>query len=289
MDLEKTVASLERVISLGEELLTTFDINALLSNIVLNVQEIISVEGATLYLVDPIEKLMISHVIFSDRVEEIILNVDNTSIAGFTALNRQSLIIPDAYADLSKLFPALTFNKSVDSSSKFKTRDIITHPLIIKDELIGVFQLVNKKKGTFDNDDLTLLKNFSLLAGIAIMNARLLERVLEEQGNAYDIVEHICEEVFYQDREGMLIHINRQAAERLPQGMTFDQVKGKPLLEIFPHLSGLKNEIRKVIENNIDKAFSGGKMPYVIVTAKNAREVVEKVIIIIKPLPDNIE
>ncbi|MBF0545328.1 MAG: GAF domain-containing protein [Candidatus Riflebacteria bacterium] len=281
MDLQKKIDSLERVISLAAGLLTTFDINEVLSKLVSSVQEIISVEGATLYLVDPIEKLMISHVIFSDHVEEIILNIDNTSIAGFTAFNRTSLIIPDAYTNLSQIHPELKFNRSIDASSKFKTRNIITHSLIIKDELIGVFQLVNKKNGTFDKDDLQLLKNFSVLAGIAIMNARLLEKVVEAETNAFDIVEHISEEVFFQDRDGMLLHFNRQASEKLPPGVSFDNARGKPLLQIFPHLSGLKNEIHKVIENNLDKAFSGGKMPYVIVTAKNVRAIVEKVIIIV--------
>ncbi|MBF0501603.1 MAG: GAF domain-containing protein [Candidatus Riflebacteria bacterium] len=286
MDNQRVIESFERIVTLAERLLMTFDVEELLSKIVHDVQDLLEAEGATLYLVDPVEKLMISQVILSDRVEEIILSISTDSIAGFTAFYRKGLIIPDAYGDLAQIHPDLKFNRSIDASSMFKTRDIITHPLILKDELIGVFQIVNKKNGKFDESDRTLLRNFSVLAGIAIMNARLMERVVKEQGNANDIVEHISEEVYIQDRDGMLLHINRQASERLPTGMTFDKVCGKPLLEVFPHLAGLRQEIKKIIDSNLDKAFSGGKMPYVIVTGKNSRQVVEKVFILVKQVPE---
>lgn len=282
MDTQRIIQSLERVIAIGEKLLTTFDIEELLSQIVGEAQKLLNAEGGTLYLVDPIEKLMISQVILSDRVEEIILPVDNSSIAGFTALHRESLLIPDAYGDLSAIHSGLRFNREIDASNKFKTRDILTHPLMIKDELIGVFQIINKRVGRFDETDRSILRNFSVIAGIAILNARLMMRVMEEQGNASDIVEHISEEVYIQDREGRLLHINRQAAERLPPGLGLDTAKGKQVMDVFPHLVGLKAEVKKVIDHNLDKAFSGGKMPYVIVTGKNSREVVEKVIILVR-------
>ena len=287
MDTQRVIKSLERVIALGEKLLTTFDIEELLSQIVGEAQNLLQAEGATLYLIDPVEKLMISQVILSDRVEEIVLPVDDKSIAGFSALYRRGLLIPDAYGDLNAIHPDLRFNREIDSSNRFKTRDILTHPLVIKDELIGVFQIVNRKVGQFDETDVKVLENFSTIAGIAILNARLMMRVLEEQGNANDIVEHISEEVYIQDRDGSLLHINRQAAGRLPPGMHFETAQGKPLLEIFPHLAGLRQEIRKVVEHNLDKAFSGGKMPYVIVTGKNSRQIVEKVIIIVRPVLQN--
>ncbi|HNV71851.1 MAG TPA: GAF domain-containing protein, partial [Candidatus Ozemobacteraceae bacterium] len=245
-------------------------------------QELLQAEGATLYLVDSIEKLMISQVILSDRVEEIVLNIDNTSIAGFTALNRQSLNIPDAYGDLSSIHPQLKFNRAIDQAHNFRTRNILTFPIIIKEDLIGVFQIINRKDGTFGDNDKLLLKNFAVLSGIAILNARLVERVVDEQEISRGIIEYTSDEVYIQHRDGRLLHCNRKAQEKIPEGQSLQSIKNKPLLEVFPALSGLQREVQKVIENNLDKAFSGGKMPYVILSAKNSRGMVEKVIIIIK-------
>jgi len=290
LEAKKMVESLERIISFGEKLLTTFDVEELLTQIVQNVQELLQAEGATLYLIDPLEKLMISQVILSDRVEEIVLNVDNNSIAGFTALHRSTINIPDAYSDLSSIHPDLKFNKAVDEAFHYKTRNILTHPLIINNELIGVFQSVNKKVGRFNDEDLIILRNFSIIAGIAIMNARLMERVMEEQSNALGIVEHISEKVIIQDREGKILQINRKAAENLPVGFTADSAIGKNFIEMFPNLSGVQKEVRKVIEHNLDRTTLGGKMQCVILTSKNSKKLVERVIMVIQdisntPLP----
>lgn len=287
-EINKVIESLERVISLGEKLLTNFDVEDLLIQIVNNIKELLKVEGATLYLVDPVEKLMISQVILSDHVEEIVLKIDNTSIAGFVALNRRTLMIPDAYADLTKIHPDLRFNKAVDEASHFRTKDILTHPLIVNNELIGVFQVVNKVGGKFDEYDERILRNFSVFAGIAILNARLMMKILEEQANVRDIIEHIDEKVIIQDRDGRVEHLNKPAIAELPAGVTLNGAIGKRLTDLFPQYGGIKEEIDKLVGHNLDKSFFGGKQPYVILTVKNSRQLVEKVILILKVPPSNI-
>ncbi|HOY67024.1 MAG TPA: GAF domain-containing protein [Candidatus Ozemobacteraceae bacterium] len=281
-DTNKVIESLERVIHLGESLLTNFDIEQLLVQVVNNIKELLKVEGATLYLVDPVEKLMISQVILSDRMEQIVLKVDSSSIAGFAALNRRTLIIPDAYGDLSAIHPDLRFNKKIDEANKFHTRNLITHPLVVNDELLGVFQAVNKIDGDFNDEDERILRNFSVFVGIGIINARLVMKVLEEQANVRDVIEYIDEKVIILDREGKVEHLNRPAIEELPPGHNLTTAKGKRLIDLNPQYSALMGEVRKLVESNLDKSFSGGKQPYVILTVKNQAQLVEKVILIIK-------
>lgn len=284
-DADKVVESLERVITLGEKLLTNFDVEDLLIQIVSSIKELLKVQGATLYLVDPVEKLMISQVILSDHVEEIVLKIDNSSIAGFVALSRRTLMIPDAYGDLSKIHPDLRFNKSVDESNRFHTTNILTHPLVVNNELIGVFQVVNKIGGQFNNEDERILRNFSVFAGIGILNARLMMKILEEQSNIRDVIEHIDEKVIIQDREGHIEHLNKAAIEDLPAGVNLASARGRLLTDLLPDYAGIMVEVRKLVEHNLDKSFFGGKRPYVILTVKNSRQLVEKVILIIKMPP----
>ncbi|MBI3037808.1 GAF domain-containing protein [bacterium] len=276
----KIIESLEKTIILGEELLTTFDVEDLLRRVVKSVKTLLNAEGATLYLIDPLEKLMISQVILSNKVEEIILNIDNTSVAGYTALHRTSLCIKDVYGDLSYIHPDLRFNRSIDEAHHFRTRNIITYPLVLKNEVVGVFQVVNKREGDFCPADQLVLKNFSVISGIAISNARLMEQVNEERSKTLDIVEHISDEVMIIDREGKLAYFNRKTREYLPPGVSVEEAQGRQWTEMFPFIKGLQHEVRKVIDNNLDKAFSGGKIPYLILTMKNNRNVVEKIILI---------
>ncbi|HEY9068717.1 MAG TPA: GAF domain-containing protein [Candidatus Ozemobacteraceae bacterium] len=281
-DTNKVIESLERVIHLGETLLTNFDIEQLLVQIVNSIKELLKVEGATLYLVDPVEKLMISQVILSDRMEQIVLNIDSSSIAGFAALNRRTLLIPDAYGDLSTIHPDLRFNKKIDEANKFHTRNILTHPLVVNNELLGVFQAVNKIDGDFDAEDERILRNFSVFAGIGIINARLVMKVLEEQANLRDVIEYIDEKVIILDRDGKIEHLNRPAIEDLPPGHNLVSAKGKQLTDLNPQYSALMGEVHKLVESNLDKSFSGGKQPYVILTVKNSAQFVEKAILILK-------
>ncbi len=59
---------------------------------------------------------------------------------------------------------------------KFRTSSILAVPLIAKDEVIGVLEVVNKRDGTmFVNEDAELLTTFAGQAAIAIENARLFQ------------------------------------------------------------------------------------------------------------------
>jgi transcriptional regulator with GAF, ATPase, and Fis domain len=278
----KLIECLEAIIGLGEKLLTTFDVEEVLRQIVANTQELLKAEGATLYLIDPVEKLLISQVILSDRIEEIVLPVDNTSIAGYTALNRSSLNIPDVYSDLTHIHQELKFNRGIDERYKHHTKSILTLPLVLKGEVLGVFQTVNKQGGDFDENDERILRNFAVLAAIAVFNARLMGRVMDEQAKMEDVVQHISDEVYFLDRQGGVLALNRKAIDKIPSELGQKDVMGKPYFEVFPHLNGLRAEVAKVIDQNLDKAFSGGRMSYSILTTKNSRQLVEKVILIVK-------
>lgn len=282
MEINRIVESLESIINLGEKLLTTFDIEELLRELVKSMQEMLHADGATLYLIDPVEKLLISQVILSDRVEGIILPVESTSIAGYSAINRVSLNIPDVYADLSHIHKGLKFNRAIDEAYHYKTRNILTYPLILKGEVLGVFQVVNKRDGEFNESDQRILKNFAVLAAIAIYNARLVEKIMEEQEKKADIVEHISDEVIFVDREGKILSLNSKALDKMPRTLSRAEAVQKHFAEVFPHLSGLSSEVKKVVDQNLDKTFYGGRMPFVLLTIKNNRQLVEKIIIIVK-------
>lgn len=282
MDFRRKLQSLENIISMGEKLLTTFDVTELLDALVDSVSLLLESEGATLYLVDPFEKCLTSQSIHADGIKEVTVEIDNRSIAGYTALNRLSINITDAYGELSHIHPELKFNRHYDEVSGRKTRNLITHPLLINDELIGVFQVINKKNGDFDESDQIILKNFSLVAAIAIMNARLMERVMEAQAGAYNVMENASDLVIVQNSVGCLLHLNRSAIDYLRSKGRAAEVMGQNFIDIFPELSNLTAEIRKVVDGQLDRSVSTGQPAFVIFTEKNICHQIEKVILMIR-------
>ncbi len=284
MEFKKRLVSLEKIISMGERLLTTFDVAELLDALVCSVTELLTAEGATLYLVDPVENKLISQSIQSSGIREILLPMDDSSIAGHTAVARRSLNIVDAYADLSVFHPDLKFNRHVDEQTGHRTRNIITHPLLINNDLIGVFQVINKAGGPFDEDDQAMLSNFSLVAAIAIMNARLMEKVMETQTSYYNVIENISDLVIVQNREGLILQINRTSADYLQKHGRNPEVCGEAFVDAFPELSNFNGEIRKVIEGNLNKSVYYGNPSFVILSEKNFQQRTDKVILIVKNL-----
>lgn len=84
-------------------------------------------------------------------------------------------------------------------SDKFVSRSLLAVPLIAKDEIIGVLQVINKKDGTFFvGDDSDLLTAFSGQAAVAIENARMFQRTdqqLEERVRELETLERIDAEL----------------------------------------------------------------------------------------------
>ncbi len=96
-------------------------------------------------------------------------------IAGHVAAAREPVIVEDAQQDRR-------FFKKADKASGFITRSILCVPILYRDELLGVVQVLNAKdKDFFDVEDLDILVSFSHLAAVAMVRSRMLEAMLEQE------------------------------------------------------------------------------------------------------------
>ena len=91
-------------------------------------------------------------------------------IAGWVAEHREALIVHDAQKD-ERVF------HDADRLSGFTTRNLVCVPVKAGNRGLGALQVINKKAGDFDEDDLEVLQAFSNQVAIAIENANLYERL----------------------------------------------------------------------------------------------------------------
>ncbi len=102
----------------------------------------------------------------------------NKGFAGHVFQTGETIRIKDAYKDKR-------FNKDIDKHTGYKTYNILCMPIRnIKFEIIGVFQVLNKKNGDFTTSDEDILLAIGTNAGIAIENNLLFkiqQQMLEEQ------------------------------------------------------------------------------------------------------------
>ena len=151
----------------------------------------VGAERGTLFLNDEQTGELYSRVAQGNFQREI--RILNTSgIAGHVFTARESMIVHEAYKDER-------FNRAVDEQTGFVTRNILCVPIrTVKDEVIGVAQALNKKKGRFTKDDLRVLESMTTQATIALRSTEFVERMRrkrEQEMEFLDIVSDVTSEL----------------------------------------------------------------------------------------------
>jgi len=91
-------------------------------------------------------------------------------IAGWVATNRQTVCVDDARVDPRH-------DPSVSRRTGLVARSMISVPLVDRDKLLGVLQVINKERADrFTQDDVRLVESLASQASIAIAHAQLYRR-----------------------------------------------------------------------------------------------------------------
>ncbi len=166
------IQKLESLIDAAKQLNTTFDLDKLLSIILDHATKNLDASRGTIYLIDERTRELWSKVVKGTGLVEIRLPI-GTGISGTVAETGRTINLKDASKDKR-------FYSTIDKISGFHTKTMLCRPMRDRNGLIiGVFQIINKKHGVFNQDDEFFLDAFSEHASLAIENARLFHADLE--------------------------------------------------------------------------------------------------------------
>lgn len=147
------------------------NVEQLLELIMQSSVDILNSEAGSLFLTaeDNSNELEFSVVIGGGGADLVGKRIDvGSGIAGRVATTGQSLIVNDAARDNRR-------TQTMDEETNFTAQNLLAVPLIAKDTVIGVLEVMNKRDGTpFTQSDADLLNTFAGQAAVAIENARLL-------------------------------------------------------------------------------------------------------------------
>jgi len=121
-------------------------------------------------------------------------------IAGIVAETGQGMIVNDADKD-DRIF------KEVDNATSITTRNLICVPLVLKNRVLGVLEVINKKKGFYITDDMDLLKFFADFAALAI-NHRELYKKATRKALETEALYRLAESINIQDSIRSLLESN---------------------------------------------------------------------------------
>jgi signal transduction histidine kinase/putative methionine-R-sulfoxide reductase with GAF domain len=166
---ERRARQLTTLNEIGRGLTSTLETASLLNQILNSAAEILNCEAGSLFMVDDQTGELIFEVTVGPVAADLIGQrlPPGTGIVGQSVDSGKPIIANDARR--STVWSSLTDNKT-----GFVTRDLLVVPMQLKEQIIGVIEVINKKDGSsFSLEDQDLLSTFASQAAIAIENARL--------------------------------------------------------------------------------------------------------------------
>ena len=165
--LQKSEARLERaelLLAINRKIAALTSLNEILSCLIEETISELDADRGSLFLNDPATGELYSRIAHGDLTREIRF-LNTSGIAGAIYHSGVGEIIHDASADVR-------FNSSIDTSTGFKTKNIVCAPIKnAKNEVIGVIQVLNKRKGRFTKSDLRTVAAITEQATITLQNA----------------------------------------------------------------------------------------------------------------------
>lgn len=162
-----------RVVGVMERLAASRDLDEILQLVIDAMRDLLGADRASVLQYDHA-----THELFATRAHGLDSSIRfsaDAGIAGESLKKREVVLIPDCYADAR-------FNRDVDQRTGYRTRCLLTVPLVSHDGGVeGVVQALNKRDGgngaagLFCDRDVSVARAMASQAAVAIRRARLLE------------------------------------------------------------------------------------------------------------------
>jgi len=167
------IEHLERLLEVVRGLTTAPDLESFLQTIIAEAGELTDSELASILEYDEeAQELRFLSMPWFDRDALRPMGVPlDGSVAGLVFRKKQPLVIQDAKADVRHF-------KTVDRVTKHETNSLAAVPLIVRGEVIGILEALNKRDDAhYTEEDLTILETLGALAAQAMKNMALERKV----------------------------------------------------------------------------------------------------------------
>ncbi|MGB0553497.1 MAG: GAF domain-containing protein [Alphaproteobacteria bacterium] len=181
----------EMLLSVTKRIAGLQNLSEILWTLIEMTTEELGAERGTLFLNDPLSGELYSRLAQGDLTREIrILNT--TGIAGAVFQSGIGEAVHHPYEDER-------FNKAIDEQTGYVTKNIICAPVkTVRNDILGVIQILNKKRGRFTKDDLEILEAITAQAAVSLQNAQGMEEMVrsrEKEMQFLDIVSDVTAEI----------------------------------------------------------------------------------------------
>lgn len=189
---------------------SSLDLTEVLDNAMNYVEELVNAETSSIFELDPERDELCFRLArgkWGSKAKEVRLSMGE-GIAGRAALEGKPILVPDVAQDTR-------FTPRVDAHTGFKTRSVVCVPITHKGRIVGVLEVLNKRGGPFDEEDVELLTVVSNQIGIAMENARLYGRLHERFTLTADELKKTQQKVIHSERMVALARLSQGVAHEV--------------------------------------------------------------------------
>jgi phosphoserine phosphatase len=164
--------NIEPLLAVTRRLAAPVDLLTMLEEVVNAAKQVLDAERGSVWLYDRDTHELVLQV--STGLAQVRVPAD-AGIVGNCAQGRQIINVRDCYADPR-------FNRELDRQSNFRTRCMLTLPLVDhKEELVGVLQVLNKVEGVFDSADEALATSLAAQCAVALQRAQMTHALIDSE------------------------------------------------------------------------------------------------------------
>jgi two-component system phosphate regulon sensor histidine kinase PhoR len=265
---EEELAKMTALMEISIVINSTRYLKQLLKIIMQSAERVMQAEASSVFLIDRQTDELYFEVATGPKEEEVkkIRLKKGEGIAGWVASTGLSLLVPDVSKDPR-------FAKRVDAETHFITRSILCVPLKVRNQIIGVVQVVNRLGAeSFSDSETKFLEALASQAAIAIENTNLYEHLEEraeqlnkelkkvninlaiEKQRIESIVQSMEDAVIAVDRENKIVMANRLAekvfsikSEQVINKAIRESISHREVIDNFSNVSSSKSSLREEV------------------------------------------
>jgi len=165
-------SAVEKILEVTRQLARPLDLTTMLERVIEAGLTVLSADRGSVFLYDAESDVL--HTTVATGTGELRIPADR-GIVGECARTRRVINVPDCYADPR-------FNPEIDRQTGYRTRCLLTVPLVGYDDLlVGVMQVLNKTEGVFTTEDERLATALAAQCAVALQRARLLKELVAKE------------------------------------------------------------------------------------------------------------
>ncbi len=194
--------------------------------------EIIGAEGMSV-LIRSVDPDYLKFYAIESRAKEMLLKLKvipvKEGIAGWVFSTGKAVLLNDPYSHPK-------FMQAVDKKTGYQTRNIICVPLISRMKTMGVLEIVNKKAGSFSQDDLYFTQALAGIISVVIRNIALYAELSNKNNMIKSVLNGIPGGFIAVNPAGKILEFNTSAANILGFVSSAQDMQAEDIFKMQPEL-----------------------------------------------------